>query len=185
MIDENTTLPEGTDTIITGASAPSAEPIGDSFTTIPSEEDAVLEDSTATTGSKAGDAFRSARDTLKDETENLRAQASDKFRAYAAQGKDRTTDALDNVITLINDAANTVEEKLGPQYASYARSAAGSISGVADTLRSKDVEELVEDAKALIRSSPAIAIGTAAVLGFALARVLKASSPAEGSTGDA
>lgn len=179
MIDDTTELPEGTDTIITGASATAADAAQPGAGGTESATSA--ENSAA---AKAAEALRAARETLRGETDGLRAQATEKFRAYAVQGKDRTTDALDNVVALVNDAADTVEEKLGPQYAGYARSAAGSISGVAETLRGKDVDELIEDAKEIVRNSPAIAIGTAAVLGFALARVLKAN-PTEGDTGAA
>src|SRR3546814_16333084 len=54
------------------------------------------------------------------------------------------------------------------------RRAADSVSGFADTLRTKDVDELLDDARALVRKSPVIAIGTAAAIGFALVRLVKA-----------
>src|SRR3546814_12812240 len=54
------------------------------------------------------------------------------------------------------------------------RRAADSVSGFADTLRTKDVDELLDDARAIVRKSPVIAIGTAAAIGFALVRLVKA-----------
>ena len=63
---------------------------------------------------------------------------------------------------------------MGEQYGKYARSAAGQVSGFADTLRSREVEELLDDTRTFVRKNPAIAIGAAAAAGFLLARVLKA-----------
>ena len=43
----------------------------------------------------------------------------------------------------------------------------------ADTLRRKDVDDLYEDARAIVRKSPVVAIGVAAAVGFALVRLVK------------
>ena len=74
----------------------------------------------------------------------------------------------------LNDAATQVDEKLGAQYGQYARSAATQVQGFADTVRNKDVDELLDDARAFVRASPAVAIGVAAALGFAVARLFQA-----------
>jgi ElaB/YqjD/DUF883 family membrane-anchored ribosome-binding protein len=178
MIDENGRLPEGTDTIIAGASAENDDEIA--FSPI---EDAVEEPAAKPAGA-AGAAFASARDTLLNETQGLRSQAGDTVRAYAIQGKDRTTDALDNIVKLVSGAADTIEERLGAQYAGYARSAADTVGNVADTLREKDVDDLVEDAKTFVKNSPGIAIGAAAAVGFVLARLVKAGTPVDEPSND-
>ncbi len=41
-------------------------------------------------------------------------------------------------------------------------------------MKSKDVEDLLEDARHFVRASPAAAIGVAAALGFAVARLVQA-----------
>lgn len=114
------------------------------------------------------------KQTLKDEASKLSAKATEKARGLADEGKARATGALDEFSKLMEDAAGTVDEKLGEQYGQYARSAAKAISGFSDGLRGKEVEDLLTDASDFVRKSPAIAIGTAAALGFVLARIVKA-----------
>jgi ElaB/YqjD/DUF883 family membrane-anchored ribosome-binding protein len=50
------------------------------------------------------------------------------------------------------------------------------VSGVADTLKSKEVDELLEGARDFVRNKPAVAIGAAAALGFVLTRLIKAGN---------
>lgn len=125
------------------------------------------------TGGKTTAMFAGASQTLKDEAGKLTTQGLDRARSYAADSKDRAGGALDEFARLMTDAAGSVDDKLGAQYGDYARSAAGSLSGFADTLRNKDVDELLADARELVKKSPAIAIGTAAAVGFVLARLVK------------
>lgn len=117
--------------------------------------------------------FAGARQAFKDEAGKLTQTGIDKAKSYAVDGKDRAGGALDEFARLMTDAAGTVDEKLGAQYGDYARSAANSLSGFAETLRNKDVDDLLEDAKELVKKSPAVAIGTAAAVGFVLARLVK------------
>src|SRR3546814_20382525 len=74
---------------------------------------------------------------------------------------------------MIDDNANTVDEKLGNQYGDYARYAAEAIAGAATALDNKDIDDLVNEARAFVRKSPAVAIGAAAIAGFVLMRLVK------------
>jgi ElaB/YqjD/DUF883 family membrane-anchored ribosome-binding protein len=187
MATNNSSLPEGTDTIITGASADEADDalsaeFEDAGGDAADDDDApsaaagsASQESGGTTGPSGG--AESLRDAAAGKAGDLKSQATDKAREYALQGKDRATEALDNIARLVGDAADSVEEKLGPQYSGYARRAAEAVTGVADNLRDKDVDELFDQARELVRQSPAIAIGAAAAVGFALARLAKAAVP--------
>lgn len=115
-------------------------------------------------------------DKFKSQFASFKSQAGDKARDYAGQGVTRATGALDEAARFLEDTARTVEEKLGPQYGRYGFSAAESVSSFAEQLRGKDVEELVEDVRSLVRKSPAVAIGAAVGLGFVLARLAKAGA---------
>lgn len=160
MASNTEMLPEGTDTIITGAGA--NEP-GETASPAPSRRSA-------------------AAKKIEEKASDLKGQATDKAREFAVQGKDKAATALDNVVKLVEDAAGAIDEKVGNQYGDYARRAGESVAGFANTLRSKDVDELFQDAREAVKKSPAIAIGAAAAVGFLLARVIKsASSPAAGS----
>lgn len=124
-------------------------------------------------GATAGSAFDSARKAFTDTAASFSEQAGARARDYATQGKDRAVEALDNVAGLVGDAANEVTERLGEQYGGYIQQAADAVSNLAGTLRDKDAEELIDDARNVVRSSPAIAIAAAAAVGFLLARVVK------------
>lgn len=115
-----------------------------------------------------------AKQALLDGTAKVRAEASDKARAFADENKGKATQALGQFTTLLNDAADQVDEKLGEQYGQYARSAAERVQAFSSTIDEKSVDDLLDDARALVRQSPAIAVGTAAALGFVVARVLTA-----------
>ena len=111
--------------------------------------------------------------------QSLKTQASDKVRDVASQGKERATEALGNVTQLINDTAQTVDERLGPQYGDYVRQAASAIEGFSSSIQNKEVDELFDDARNLVRQSPGVALGVAATVGFLLVRLVKSGLPAD------
>ncbi|MCM8730005.1 hypothetical protein ACFO8O_03350 [Hephaestia sp. GCM10023244] len=115
----------------------------------------------------------SAARTFKDNAGKLSGQAGEKARDYAAQGKAKASGALEEFSKLMTNAAGSVDEKLGAQYGDYARSAAQSLSSFSQSLDSKDIDQLLDEARNFVRKSPAIAIGTAAAVGFVLARLVK------------
>ncbi|WP_454883920.1 hypothetical protein [Sphingomonas oryzagri] len=118
------------------------------------------------------------RDKASARAADLRGQASDKAREYADEGKARASAGLDSVAKMISDSATTIDDKLGGAYGDYARKAGDAVAGFSASLRDKDVEELFDDARDLVRRSPAIAIGAAAAAGFVIARIVKAGSDA-------
>lgn len=126
------------------------------------------------TGGGADSRTAAAKQAIKDNAGKVTQQATDKVRTFADDGKARAGSALDQLSRMLTDAANQVDDKVGAQYGQYARSAADQISGLAETIRNKDVEELVEDARGFVRQSPAVVVGVAAALGFVVARLAQA-----------
>ena len=116
----------------------------------------------------------SATQTLKDNVIKFANDAGEKAKGYAEDGKSRAGTALDELAKMLQDAAGTVDEKVGEQYGQYARSAAEAVSNFSGTLKAKQVDELIDDARDFVKKSPAVAIGTAAAIGFVLARLVKA-----------
>ena len=128
-----------------------------------------------------------ARDKLKAEAQELRekasakaselkGQAAEKARSYAEEGKARASAGLESVAKMIGDSASQIDEKLGATYGDYARRAADAVSGFSGSLRDKQVDDLISEARDLVRRSPALAIGAAAAAGFVIARIIKAGS---------
>src|SRR4051812_18976118 len=111
---------------------------------------------------------------------NLRDQAGGKVREFADTGKTRATDLLEELSRVVADTADSIDERLGNNYGEYARKASDSVSGLADSLRGKDVDELYDNVRSAGRKRPGIALGIAAVVGFPLVRLVKAGLPAEG-----
>lgn len=116
----------------------------------------------------------SATQLFKDSAAKLGKEAVDRAKTYAEDGKARAGGALDEIVKMINDAAGTVDDKLGEQYGQYARTAADKVAGFSECLKAKELDDLIEDARGFVQKSPAIAIGTAAALGFVLVRLIQA-----------
>ncbi len=130
------------------------------------------EDASASgSGSTLADAKQSARDYVT----RGREQAADKARGFAEDGKARASDALTHLSQMLTDAAGQVDEKLGAQYGQYARSAADRVQGFSSAIDQKSVEDLLDDARELVRKSPEVAVGLAAGVGFVLARLIGAA----------
>jgi ElaB/YqjD/DUF883 family membrane-anchored ribosome-binding protein len=100
-------------------------------------------------------------------------EAKTKASELAQEGKARATEALSGLGKLVGDNAPAIEERLGAQYGDYARSASQSLQSTAAKLEQKSVEQLGEDARELVRKSPAAAVGLAALAGFLLARIFR------------
>lgn len=113
---------------------------------------------------------------VRGEATKLRGQATDRARSAAEDGKLRATETLDGVARSIHDVAGNLEQQVGPQLAQFAHRAADTLDEFSANLRNKSVDELIDDARSFVRRSPAIAIGAAVAVGFALSRFLKATA---------
>ena len=100
-------------------------------------------------------------------------QAKSKAGELADQGKAKASEALAGLGGLIAETAPVIDEKVGPKYGDYARTAAERVQETASSLNAKSVDELGEDAKAFVRKSPGVALGMAAVAGFMLSRLFR------------
>lgn len=173
--DKTAALPDGTDTVIAGASKTR------NGGTVTAEDTALVTErkipaprgdaERPVTGSGSPD--RGLVDRFRDGREQLAGQAGEKARGLVTQGLERTSETLANVSKMIGDTAPGIEERLGAEYGDYARRAAGAIENVANTIAEKDPDELIEDTRNFVRNSPGIALAGAAVVGFVVARLLR------------
>ena len=184
MGDERNDLPEGTDTIIDTedtAALPSGEGTSDDTgATVIAETTIVTEKEIP---APSGNAERPVRGSGSPETglaqrfrdggERLSAQAGERARGLVSQGLERSAETLSNVSRLVGDTAPGLDERLGPEFGEYARKAATAIENTANSIATKHADELIEDTRNYLRNSPGIAIAGAAIVGFALARLLK------------
>ena len=178
-------LPEGTDKIINGA----AETGGGGSNGGGAARGGRGAGSTGGTGSGGGFVAKgSGNDTgaaagsgatdrivsqVREQVTSLRDQASDKARQLAEGGKDKTTELLDDVAEIIHDAARSIDDRLGDQYGEYAHKAGDAVASIAGNLRQSSLEDLLKGTRTVVRKSPAVTVGTAALLGFILVRLVK------------
>ena len=151
-------LPEGTDTVIAGAS------------TTENEEALIVREPTA----RDATARDRAIDKLRSGTDKFSGQAADKARDLVGQGLERSGEALANVSKLVGDTAASLDDRLGEEYGEYARRAAGAIEDAANRIAAKNPDELIDDTREFVRKSPGVALAGAAIIGFALVRLVKA-----------
>jgi ElaB/YqjD/DUF883 family membrane-anchored ribosome-binding protein len=201
MQDEKNELPEGTDKVIVGASAtttggadeiPTNEetdvmvieiddrgpPAGATTGLSPgglSADTGASADTPTTSGTSGTSSTKGAViNKIRSGGEKLSGQAADKARGLVGQGLERGAEALANVGRMVGDTADGIDERLGAEYGDYARRAATAIEDAANNLASKDADELIDDTRTFVRKSPGVALAGAAVVGFALARLIKA-----------
>jgi ElaB/YqjD/DUF883 family membrane-anchored ribosome-binding protein len=134
-------------------------------------------------GDESGRESGGVADQLRSQAYSLRDQGIERARDFAQGGKTRASDALEELSRVFADTADTIDERLGRDYGEYARKAADAVSGFADTIRRKEVDEIYENVTDAVRKSPGVAIGVAAVVGFALARVVKSGLDGQSGTG--
>jgi ElaB/YqjD/DUF883 family membrane-anchored ribosome-binding protein len=168
MASPDEQLPEGTDTIIEGAGV-SADDENES----PARGASSTEEPPISAMPGAGE----GKGVFFERMDELRSQAGDRARDLAQAGKDRATAALDSLVETVEQAAGDIDERLGSQYGDYARRAAEYIGNFSDSFRDKDIDDLFTDARELVKKSPAVAVGAAAVLGFVVARLARAGMP--------
>lgn len=165
------------------AKTSAAEPVG----TAPAKEkfSRALEEAKAgaqALGQEAQERANAYREQMHSKSEDWQAQAKDyrdqakvKASELANEGKIKASGAIASLGDLVADNASFVDEKLGPKYGDYARTAARSMKDTAEKLDAKNVDELGEDAREMVRKSPGLAVGIAAVTGFMIARMFRGS----------
>ncbi len=160
----------------TGGTASGTTSTGGGFVATRGSDDTGGTSAKSGSGNSSGSSTTAQKlvDTAKSQVSSLTDQATGKIREYADQGKDRATSALDDFAEVINDAARSIDERLGSQYGEYAHRAAGAVTSISQDLRGKTVDELLDDSRNLVRKSPGVAIGAAALIGFTLVRLVKA-----------
>ncbi|MCJ2177539.1 hypothetical protein [Novosphingobium album (ex Hu et al. 2023)] len=129
---------------------------------------------TKTTGDWSGEA-KSKSGEAKDKANAFAADAKVKATEYANEGKTRTSQAIVGLSKMIDENVALIDDKVGPKYGDYARSASKSMQDAAARLDEKSLDELGEDAKEFVRKSPGLAVGMAVAAGFLFGRLFKKS----------
>ena len=173
MVQDNRNLPEGTDSIIPGAMETDTSGVTGTGQNRGSGGQGSSGQSASSGQSGSDSSGGSVIQKIRSSGDKLSGEAAGKARDFVGQGLERSSDALSNVSKLIGDTAEGLDETLGPEYADYARRAAEAIDRTAESLRNKNPDELIDDTRDFVRKSPGVALAGAAIVGFALARIVK------------
>jgi len=128
------------------------------------------------------DVTRAAKENasqLGDAAVEMANSAKGKVEAAVSERKSLGADYIDSLAQATERAAREFEAEL-PQAAHYIRQASEQIQGVADTVRERDVRELVGEVQDFARRQPTLFFGGAVVMGFAALRFLKTTAPKAG-----
>jgi hypothetical protein len=121
-------------------------------------------------------ASQDAKSRVKAEASKLKSEATTRARSAAETGKSKAAETVDGLAQTVHEAAEQLGARTSPKVATYAHQAADALDGLSSKLREKSVDEILDDTRAFVRKSPAIAIGAAVAAGFIIARFLKASN---------
>ncbi len=141
----------------------------------------VKDDLKAKAGQITDSVTQAARERVSDVSaaaSQMAGDARDQVEAAATHQKSRGADYIGAIAGAMNRSANEFESEV-PQAAHYIRQASEQISGFADTVRQRDVRELLGDVQDFARRQPTLFFGGAVILGFAALRFLKSATPAE------
>lgn len=112
---------------------------------------------------------------------DLKAAVTKKFDETVTEVRSQAYDAKDNVAGEVNDIAVALrhaseELRGGSTQERFLGQIASSIADASDALRNKDISEVLQSARKVARDNPALFLGGAALLGFAVSRFAKASA---------
>jgi ElaB/YqjD/DUF883 family membrane-anchored ribosome-binding protein len=96
--------------------------------------------------------------------------------------RQRAADSVKSVAETLHQTADQLDEqRIGP-IADYARRAAVEVDSFAETVRARSLDDLMNDATALVRQRPGLFLAGAAGVGFLLGRFLRASEARHSAT---
>ncbi len=117
-----------------------------------------------------------ALDTIPPPPSEFTTAAAGAVRGFADEGKAQVTATLDGLVSSVREIATKLESNGARPFAGFVHQAADTVAGWSATVDGKSVDDLIDDTRTLVRTSPAIAVGVSLAAGFVLARLIKAAS---------
>ena len=113
---------------------------------------------------------------LKAKAQQVGDQAKAEAELRLSQQKQGAADRLERIAGSVRAAASELERGDDAQLSQYVSSFAGSLGQLADGLRSKNVDELVQDLRGMAQRNPGLFVAGSVAIGFGLARFARASA---------
>lgn len=128
-------------------------------------------------GEEIGATAEDIRNEALTQAENVKQEASNRAKGFAAGQKDHLAQQLAGVSDAVDRTADELDRNDDTHtVAGYAHDLAGGIRHFSETVRSNDVDSLVGMAQDFGRRQPLVFLGAAALVGFAASRFLMASA---------
>ncbi|WP_122586985.1 hypothetical protein [Pseudomonas viridiflava] len=113
-------------------------------------------------------------------TENVARQGGEHFEQY----RDSAAEQIENLAQNAQSAAQQIDSNDTLGLSGYVTDMAQAMTRLADNLRNKNAEQLLQDAGRLARENPVLFISGSVALGLGLSRLLKASTSSNDTTSD-
>jgi len=126
--------------------------------------------------SSAADAVRSDIDDLTAEAQNRAGEVAEQAKSFAGEQKDVAAGHVDGIASAIDKVAKELEGTDQAAFAGYARDLAGGLHRVSDTVKTRNVDEIIGMAEDFGRRQPIAFLGAAALAGFVASRFALASA---------
>ena len=123
-------------------------------------------------GTAAAEASKQVQQQVGNLTEQVRQQANTQLMSQ----KEKAVEALDTVALLLHQAGEHAHQQDKAMLASYVDKASGQVGHWSETLRDRELTEIVDETKEFARRQPMLFVGGALAAGFLGARFLRASS---------
>lgn len=127
---------------------------------------------TSDTTSAGMPAIASTPDAL-DAAATTLAKATNGVKSLVGDSKAQVASTLSGLAETVRDMATKLDGNGAAPLAGYIHSAADSVAGWATSVEHKSVDELVDDARSLVRANPALAVALAVTTGFVVARIAR------------
>ncbi len=95
-------------------------------------------------------------------------------QSLVGEGKAQVSSTLNGVADAVRDIAAKLETGGAGPLARYVHDAADRVASWGDIVDRKSVDELLDDTRTLVRTSPALAVGLAVAGGFVVSRIVRA-----------
>ncbi len=110
--------------------------------------------------------------------EALRDTAANRLRDAADDGKQQIVSTMAGLVQAAREFADRLEGGAGGPVAEYAHKAADTLGDWQHSIETRSVEDLLGEARDVVRNSPGVALGVSIAAGFVLARLVRASGGA-------
>jgi ElaB/YqjD/DUF883 family membrane-anchored ribosome-binding protein len=121
-------------------------------------------------------ASHDALDVVPVQATSNRSALTSKVLSFADEGKTQVTGTLDGLAETVRDVASKLEANGAAPFAGFVHQAADTVAGWSSAVDARSIDDLIDDTRTLVRTSPAVAVGLSIVAGLFLSRLIKASA---------